>query len=346
MNRSILVFSLIPFYGGGEKYICDLVTSLSSMYTWYLAVCSHEIVNILSATFSIQNIKLGSNNGRSSRIMSAVSALTFAIRKNVDTVVLNGMTEVKYAFLFRLCRIKTVGIIHTSLIAMETEISKKIYFYNLRRCDSIVSISRHITEHYPKDIVERTTVVYNSFPLQNKNNINRTVSAEISKVLYVGRIEQLKGIEDIYALADLFQSIQFDLLGAQGFDSDSVFFRCKPGNVNLRGFCTNVFDYYLKSELFLFPSRSEGMPFVLLEAASVGLPIIASRIPAHLEFAEHIDGIWLYDPGDMDQLVTCFEALSEPSAREEAGSRIYKSYLEFAKNNDFVGHYRGIFDRL
>jgi glycosyltransferase involved in cell wall biosynthesis len=83
-----------------------------------------------------------------------------------------------------------------------------------------------------------------------------------------------------------------------------------------------------------------------MEAASVGLPIIASRIPAHLELAEYVDGIRLYDPGDLDQLVTCFQSLSDPSVREEASLRIYTSYLEFAKNNDFAGRYRRIFDQI
>jgi hypothetical protein len=53
-----------------------------------------------------------------------------------------------------------------------------------------------------------------------------------------------------------------------------------------------------------------------------------------------------YDPGDLDQLVTCLEALREPSAREEASNRIYTSYLEFEKKNDFADRYGHIFDTL
>lgn len=348
MNRSIMIFSLAPSYGGGEKYLCDLVTRLNLFYIWKLAVCSQEIVHGLSELIEADSLRLISNSGRSSRVRSALLALSFAIRNKVDIVLLNGITEVKYSQLFKVFGIKTVGVIHTLQVVYQSGFARIVYLYNLRHCDSIVAVSNQVMNHYPREIVRKTRVIYNCVPIQPAKDIHASDGQKLKKVLFVGRIEKIKGIEDIYKLARIFQDVRFDLLGAPGGgDCDRNFLRNKPDNVELRGFCSNVFDYYSNSDLLLFPSRSEGgMPFVLLEAASIGLPIIASRIPAHEELADHIDGMRLYDPGDLDQLVRCFESLMESFAREEAGRRIHTSYLEFVKHNDFTSRYRQVFDRL
>jgi glycosyltransferase involved in cell wall biosynthesis len=346
MSRSILMFSLAPNYGGGEKYICDLVSNMAYVYNWHLAVCSIEIVYKLSSHNNVGSVKLIANIGGVSRVLSAVKAAYEAMRYNVDIVMLNGIAESRYAILFKLLHMKVVGIIHTLQIDSLSGWRKHQYLLSLRTCDCIISVSKQATLHYPIDIRNRTHVIYNYAP--HPTIKRRRIADQIHKVLFVGRFEKLKGIEDIFKLAEKYLDVRFDILGPLDKENIgcSLAERERP-NIFLRGFCTNVFDFYLNSDVFLFPSRSEGgLPLVLLEAASVGLPIIATKIPAHLELAEYISGMRLYDPGDVDQLVSCFESLIEPAAREAAGKRIYESYLEFAKSHDFAGRYRRIFDRL
>jgi glycosyltransferase involved in cell wall biosynthesis len=43
----------------------------------------------------------------------------------------------------------------------------------------------------------------------------------------------------------------------------------------------DVRELYAAADVFLSPSRSEGMPFAVLEALAMGLPVIASDIPGH-----------------------------------------------------------------
>jgi glycosyltransferase involved in cell wall biosynthesis len=53
----------------------------------------------------------------------------------------------------------------------------------------------------------------------------------------------------------------------------------------LAGFQTGVAlrELYAHAGVFVLPSSHEGLPIVLLEALSYGLPVVASDIPAHLE---------------------------------------------------------------
>ncbi|TML14192.1 MAG: glycosyltransferase family 4 protein [Actinobacteria bacterium] len=55
-----------------------------------------------------------------------------------------------------------------------------------------------------------------------------------------------------------------------------------------------IADVYAMADVFVFPSRYEGRPLALLEAATAGLPILASPIPENVEVvgtaAYYIDG--------------------------------------------------------
>ena len=54
-----------------------------------------------------------------------------------------------------------------------------------------------------------------------------------------------------------------------------------------------IADVYAMADVFVFPSRYEGRPLALLEAATAGLPILATPIPENVEVvgtaAEYID---------------------------------------------------------
>ena len=52
---------------------------------------------------------------------------------------------------------------------------------------------------------------------------------------------------------------------------NNVTFIDSSGNISL------IVKYLIKSEVYLFPSNREGLPFALLEAMSCGLPIISNK---------------------------------------------------------------------
>lgn len=66
---------------------------------------------------------------------------------------------------------------------------------------------------------------------------------------------------------------------------------------------------YQQANLFVFPSRHEGMPNVVLEAMSAGLPVVASRIAGNEELVVDGETGLLIPPEDVDALRRALETL-------------------------------------
>ena len=62
--------------------------------------------------------------------------------------------------------------------------------------------------------------------------------------------------------------------------------------VDMLGFQTNPMDYLKQASVYLSTSRFEGLPYALIEAASVGLPLVATDVKGNNEVAiNHENGL-------------------------------------------------------
>lgn len=198
----------------------------------------------------------------------------------------------------------------------------KIYMDYLvdRRCyplvDGFVAISseigRIIRNKYPEARVE---TVYNGIdtklfaPGGGSGGLKREwgIGEQDTVLLCVGRLMEEKGIDEVIdALPGLLKRhpfLKFIWVG------DGDYRRAAQKRINKLGMDGTVRlpgdleyerlpDAYRLSDIFVFPSRrDEGLPLVLLEASSCGLPVVAARSAVTGEiFTDGTDGI-LYDRG-------------------------------------------------
>jgi glycosyltransferase involved in cell wall biosynthesis len=73
-------------------------------------------------------------------------------------------------------------------------------------------------------------------------------------------------------------------------------------NVKFRGNVTNLNEYLKAADFFFFPSRREGLPNALLEAASTGLPIVASRIGGNVDIIKNGYNGLLFESENVEEL--------------------------------------------
>jgi glycosyltransferase involved in cell wall biosynthesis len=89
-------------------------------------------------------------------------------------------------------------------------------------------------------------------------------------------------------------------------------------------------SYVRASDLFLLPSRAEGMPNALIEAMACGIPIVATDVPGSREvLGDRGDAGWLVPAGDPVALAEAIGRLvAAPAMRREMGVRARSAALE------------------
>jgi glycosyltransferase involved in cell wall biosynthesis len=112
------------------------------------------------------------------------------------------------------------------------------------------------------------------------------------------------------------------------------------GRFQFLGQRDDVLQILAGADAFVLPSRHEGLPVALMEATSVGLPIVASRvggIPQALE--DEVDAL-LVPPGDPCLLAQAMKRLaSDPELRTRLGrhAKLRSSMFDIAEANRVVG---------
>lgn len=117
------------------------------------------------------------------------------------------------------------------------------------------------------------------------------------RFLFIGRMMKSKGIEELLQAAKIvkaeYPNTQFDLIGPCEEDYNSHITELdRLGLIHYHGQQNDVHSFIKKSHATILPSHHEGTANVLLESASSGRPVLASRVPGCKEtFDENISGI-------------------------------------------------------
>ncbi len=86
--------------------------------------------------------------------------------------------------------------------------------------------------------------------------------------------------------------------------------------VVLLGQRTDIFELLQCADIFLFPSKQEGLPIALMEAMAAGLPCVASKIRGNVDLLDASQ--LMFDPSDVDGLCSALKKATDQNiAREE-----------------------------
>ncbi len=179
-------------------------------------------------------------------------------------------------------------------------------------------------------ISKKLELIYLGIGEINTLKVNKDLSGPIS----IGTISELtknKGLEyAIEAVARLKnRNINFTILGEGEERSKLAALIRELGLtdiVQLLGFKENASSYLSLFDIFTLTSLKEGMPYAILEAGQVGLPVIASNVGGISEMIEDgISGI-IVEPKNVEQIVSALILLIEnKKKREELGANLKKT---------------------
>jgi glycosyltransferase involved in cell wall biosynthesis len=262
----------------------------------------------------------------------------FAKQKHIPMVIVNdALIGVSYSFgttfLDRLSRGYTYSI------------GKKI----LERYDRIVLLYSKLAEEtmtlgLPK---EKITVIPNGIDSKmiisyknqtDKESLRRRYAINDEKViLYVGRLVKVKRVNIVLEVLQKLLNEGFSVKalivgsGPQRAWLEKKFSSIRR-NIVFTGFIPEKEKYacYSLASLFILPSISEGLPTVLLEAASMGLPIVASNVNGIPDIIIHGKTGFLVDMWCSDQYL---EYTRELIMNEDLARRLGENARRHVENN-------------
>jgi glycosyltransferase involved in cell wall biosynthesis len=133
--------------------------------------------------------------------------------------------------------------------------------------------------------------------------------------LYVGRLAADKGLHRLDCLADPSSGMDLVLVG-DGPQREELKRRF-PSAVRFTGELhgTALAETYQSADVFVFPSTTETLGLVLLEALATGLPVVAAESPASREILAGRPAARLFAPDRPEQLLAAVrELLDSPDA--------------------------------
>lgn len=193
-------------------------------------------------------------------------------------------------------------------------IYRLLFRMTLRMCDEVVVLSKGMADDLRRDYGLLHKLQVRVVPISIEG-ANLTAESNLrvrqpSEVVFgaVARLQPGKGFDvGLRALAIVTKQVAARLvIYGTGPDAGHLHdLACELGiseYVEFRGWIADPLEAYRLMDCVLLPSISEGTPRSLLEAASVGVPMIASSVGGIPDLIEHENTGWLVPPGDVQAL--------------------------------------------
>lgn len=163
--------------------------------------------------------------------------------------------------------------------------------------------------------------------------------------LYVGRIAAEKGLDRLAPLT-LADNTRLLLVG-DGPQRAELTERFPAHAASFTGILhgDDLADQYAKADVFVFPSTTDTLGLVLLEALASGLPVVAADSPASRELLAECPAARLFPPQESEQLPALVtELANDPTARHRARAEA-EQWSWPAATSQLLDHYSTAFAR-
>jgi len=201
-------------------------------------------------------------------------------------------------------------------------------FKRLARGRTVFTVGNEMAGEYRR----YTNHVYNHFPcLVNDKQFQMLSTLQTSpdptRLIYVGRLSREKGLNYLLQALRLLRTggifCILDIVGSGDLEDELSSIAAALGiesQVTFQGYIPYgplLFDMYRRAAAMVLPSLTEGLPQVVAEALSIGVPTIATRVGGLPSFLTDNETALLVPPRDPVALAQAIELmLSDKNLRE------------------------------
>lgn len=217
---------------------------------------------------------------------------------------------------------------------MAAEMYTRGWFHDpLKNIDGFIFVSnfcrqKHI-DHNPGFASSRNIVLYNTASLRCDSPSSRG-----DYFLYYGRLSHEKGIEDLIEAFSADGMPNLIVAGTGPLEEELKSRAAGAGNIEFAGFRSgeSLWELVRGCSYVVVPSRwYENNPMTIVEAYSLGKPVIGAAIGGIPEILEGKGSGFIYPPGDVAALEACVRQASDVDDR--AYEAISCSALSFHRDN-------------
>ncbi|KAF5029704.1 glycosyltransferase family 4 protein [Methanosarcina mazei] len=206
----------------------------------------------------------------------------------------------------------------------------------------VIAVDKNGLEILKKAEIKNGIYIPNGVDIHRFENITREKNCGKIRFLFVGRLEKQKGLEYLLKATEYLRSKNdFEIIIAgNGREAKKLKESAKEYGiqdiVKFTGKLSEqeLFEHYLKCDIFVLPSLWEGLPLTLLEAASAELPIIATKVGGIPSVFSHGKNAILVKSGESMELAGEMRRLMEDKKlREVLGSNARNLVEEYSWEN-------------
>jgi glycosyltransferase involved in cell wall biosynthesis len=317
-RRKVLFLMPTLAGGGAERVIVTLLRHLDrSRFEPHLALVEAvgSYLKEVSADVPVHDLK-------AQRVRYAFPGMVRLVRKLRPQVVHSAMLELNIAsilcrpFLPPRTRVLIREDISTSAQNFQLGRNLRVWSFLYRlygKADKVICVADYVLNDLAENYgVPRSKMVriYNPVDVSETRTladaIENPYSGDGPHLVAAGRLSKQKGfdilLEAMALVRNSLPNSQLTILGEGDLRSELLAQRERLSlneAVHLPGFQSNPFPYFKHADLFVLPSRFEGLPLVVLEALAVGTPVVASDCPGALrEILGDCPRAWLVPPSD------------------------------------------------
>ncbi len=313
-RKSLLFISSSGQIGGGPRHILLLVKELKDFFKVYVA-CP-ENTPFYEILKDIKHVQLIGIKERAININDLLN-LRFRLKKySIDIVHSHGKgAGVIGRTLALVSNVSLVHTFHGIHIKCHPLITRAIYilYENLTGWvdkHKIFVSKGELEEARSNNVIHSSckySIIYNAvdnigIEQEKKSDIRSkyNISQNIVIVTSLCRLEAQKNIFEILEISKLCRENIFLILGTGSLKRDlkRKLFEENITNIIMPGNVNNPIQHLRESDIFLSTSLYEGHPISVLEAMSVGLPIIVSDVTGNSETIINGESGYLYELGN------------------------------------------------
>lgn len=271
-----------------------------------------------------------------------IFVMPFLIRKNIlleNPDYFIATNPIIWTLAFNICHKRKLD---TKIIAWYhySYIKKNVKRFYLKKADIFWAISTGIKKELLKLGVneKKIFVVYNPINIKTTNTISR--SKLRNRYIYIGRIDydSQKNVSELFrALKELSFDWNLDLYGSVSDKDKKQLLNILSKNdrtfVNFHGFSNNVWKSISTADVLILTSKYEGLPMVLCEAASNGIPLISSDCKTGTGDIVNRNNGWLYHAGNYKQLATLLTEINDGAVEIPDVKHVKESVNKFNYKN-------------